>query len=168
MQLIRKRLISLHLYATAPVASNAVAVEGKGKAAQTSTTEPEGPSPETGLRMLLEYLDTVYNDAEGWAQLAAVYLSMGLCVSPCRRTRADAPRPGQALVSLAHLILLAPQNPFYLLRHAEVAYTLADYGTAWKEGLRIVEMCEGTVGSPVALRGAMLAQSVRHEFPLSL
>lgn len=34
--------------------------------------------------MLVEYLDAVYNDAEGWAELASVYASMGLCV-PLRR-----------------------------------------------------------------------------------
>lgn len=33
---------------------------------------------ETGIQMLIEYLDTVYSDADGWLQLAQVYTSMKL------------------------------------------------------------------------------------------
>lgn len=62
----------------------------------------------------------------------------------------------QSLSALSHLLLLVPQNPYYLLRHAETAYTLGDIPLAYKEMLRVVEMSEGVngIGGP-SLRAAM-------------
>ena len=38
-------------------------------------------SREQGLKMLVEHLDSVYNDEQGWAELASVYAEMGLSVN---------------------------------------------------------------------------------------
>lgn len=37
-------------------------------------------SREQGLKMLVAHLDSVYNDEQGWAELASVYAEMGLSV----------------------------------------------------------------------------------------
>ncbi|ORY89170.1 hypothetical protein BCR35DRAFT_276278, partial [Leucosporidium creatinivorum] len=148
---IRKRLITLHL--TSPSSSSTTLTKGKSS---TSTSAAGGLSREKGLEMLVEHLDTVYNDIEGWSQLASVYAGMGLYP--------------QSLSALSHLLLLAPHNPFHLLHHAETAYTLGDYPLAWKEFSRVVEMCEGVTkgdkeGSGGAGRraavGAKLVSGVR-------
>lgn len=77
-QNIRKRLITLHL--TSPSTSTAL-VKGKSSASTpTSAAGAAGLSKEKGVELLVEYLDTVYNDAEGWSQLASVYAGMGLFV----------------------------------------------------------------------------------------
>lgn len=55
-----------------------------------------------------------------------------------------------------------PQNPYYLQRHAETAYTLGDIHLAYKEFLRVVEMSDGLQG--VGRRAAM---GVRAVGPLS-
>jgi hypothetical protein len=71
-------------------------------------------------------------------------------------------RYAQSLSALSHLILLAPHNPYHLLRHAETAYTLADFPLAYKEFLRVVEMSEGVSASGgVGRRAAMGAKLVR-------
>ncbi|GAA5885199.1 hypothetical protein JCM16303_005899 [Sporobolomyces ruberrimus] len=106
--LIRKRLISLHL--STPLSSN------------TST----GLSRQEGIRLLVEYLDTTYVDAEGWLLLAKSYAELGLYE--------------QSLSSTSQALLLQPQNPFLLLYHSELSYTLGEYGVALKEFLRVVEM----------------------------
>lgn len=61
----RKRLISLHLHRY-PLASTSKATLSLQK----------------GIDLLVEYLDTVYNDAEAWQELADVYAQHGLSVDP--------------------------------------------------------------------------------------
>ena len=70
-QLIRKRLISLHL-SVPPSSSSALTAKGK------SVNPSNGLSKQVGVDHLVEYLDSVYNDTEGWSQLARVYAGMGL------------------------------------------------------------------------------------------
>lgn len=66
----------------------------------------------------------------------------------------------QALSCLADLILLEPTNTFYVLRHAETAYTIGDYPLAYRGFLRALEMAgpmvDGGLGRRAGL-GAKLA-----------
>lgn len=180
-QAIRKRLIALHLHAPLLSSSSAVATTSKSKAVASASapSTPSGESPlskEKGIELLVEYLDTVYNDAEGWAELASVYASLRLSVLrpiPCPVPHADrparVPRYPQSLAALSHLILLAPHNPYHLLRHAETAYTIGDFPLAYKELLRVVEMSNGVAGTGgVGRRAAMGVKLVRRfAFPPS-
>jgi ER membrane protein complex subunit 2 len=45
-----------------------------------------------------------------------------------------------ALQSLSHVLLLAPQNPFYVLQAAETAYTAEDIPLALRFYLMTIEM----------------------------
>lgn len=63
MQLVRKRLIALHLHTSSFPASEANAA---------------GLSLQKGIALLVDHLDTVYNDAEGWSELANVYEKLGM------------------------------------------------------------------------------------------
>lgn len=121
-----------------------------------------------GIELLVNYLDCVYNDAEGWAQLAASYAELGLyvCYSCILCVPADESlrfRYEQSLSALSHLLLRVPQNPYYLLRHAETAYTLGDIPLAYKEMLRVVEMSEDIDGKGgVGVRAAIGVKLVRY------
>lgn len=42
-----------------------------------------------------------------------------------------------------HVLLLAPQNPFYVLQAAETAYTAGDVALAIKMFLTVVDMTDG-------------------------
>ncbi|KAI5480672.1 tetratricopeptide repeat containing protein [Pseudohyphozyma bogoriensis] len=142
---ITKRLIALHLHcaplSSSTSSSSTVATPSKPKTPAIRTIPPT-LSREHGIKLLVEYLDTFYSDTEGWSELASVYCSMRLYP--------------QALTALSHLLLLAPQNPYHLLHHAEVAYTTGDYPLAYKEMLRVIEMSDGVVGSGgVGRRAAM-------------
>jgi len=75
---------------------------------------------------LITYLDAFYTDPEAWLELADIYASMSLYP--------------QSLSSLSHVLLLIPQNPFYVLQAAETAYTALDIPLALKFFLRSVEM----------------------------
>lgn len=129
------------------------------KAKGTSSPSPTnststGLSKEKGIELLVEYLDAVYSDPEGWAELANVYAGLQLYVHvtvlyfPCR-DGADhlTGSYAQSLAALSHLILLAPHNPYHLLHHAETAYTLGDFPLAYKELLRVIEMSDGVTGT---------------------
>ncbi|KAJ7628592.1 hypothetical protein FB45DRAFT_794459 [Roridomyces roridus] len=83
---------------------------------------------------LSELLDTFYTDVEGWLELADIYTT-------CNRYSA-------ALQALSHALLLAPQNPFYVLQFAETAYTAGDLPLALKTFLVVVDMCERDLDSP--------------------
>ncbi|KAK0441684.1 hypothetical protein EV421DRAFT_1812150 [Armillaria borealis] len=83
---------------------------------------------------LCTYLDTFYNDIEGWLELADIY-------SSCNQYT-------QSLQALSHVLLLAPQNPFHFLRFAETAYTAGDIPLAIKMCLVVVDMTERDVSSP--------------------
>ncbi|EJD05303.1 TPR-like protein [Fomitiporia mediterranea MF3/22] len=77
---------------------------------------------------LSKFLDTYYTDVEGWLELADIF-------SSCNQYDA-------ALRSLQHALLLAPQNPFYVLQSAEVAYTTGDIPLALKFFLMAIDMTE--------------------------
>jgi tetratricopeptide (TPR) repeat protein len=77
---------------------------------------------------LSQCLDTFYTDVEGWLELADLY-------SSCNQYT-------YALQSLSHVLLLAPQNPFYVLQAAETAYTAADIPLSIKMFLTTVDMTD--------------------------
>ncbi|KAK7460867.1 Inositol phosphatase SIW14 [Stygiomarasmius scandens] len=84
---------------------------------------------------LSTYLDTFYNDLEGWVELADVY-------SSCHQYTS-------ALQALTHALLLAPQNPFYTLQFAETAFTVNDLPLALKTFLLVIDMCERELRTPI-------------------
>lgn len=77
---------------------------------------------------LSTYLDTYYTDVEGWLELADIYATCGQFDSSLR--------------SLQHVLLLAPQNPFYVLHAAETAYTASDVPLAAKFFLGVIDMTD--------------------------
>ncbi|EIM87497.1 TPR-like protein [Stereum hirsutum FP-91666 SS1] len=81
---------------------------------------------ETAVTELTQFLDTFYNDVEGWLELADIYTS-------CNQYTL-------ALQALSHVLILSPQNPFYVLQAAETAYTLEDIPLAIKWFLLVVDM----------------------------
>ncbi|GAA99348.1 uncharacterized protein L969DRAFT_93809 [Mixia osmundae IAM 14324] len=93
---VRKRLIALHL----------------------SQARPPRLSEQRGVELLIEHLDTVYNDIEGWSQLAEIYISRNMLK--------------EALSCLADLLLLVPQSPLYALQYAETAYTMGQFELAYR------------------------------------
>ncbi|KIJ64762.1 hypothetical protein HYDPIDRAFT_111357 [Hydnomerulius pinastri MD-312] len=78
---------------------------------------------------LSQYLDTFYTDVEGWLELADIYAS-------CNQYE-------YSLQALTHALLLAPQNPFYVLQAAETAYTAGDLPLSIKMYLTVVDMTDG-------------------------
>ena len=81
----------------------------------------------------------------------------------------------QSLSALANTLLLNPQNPFYVLRMAETAYTAQDIPLALKFFLRAVEMMgdaadESENGSAGAITrgwyGVKLVSVTRNLFPI--
>ncbi|THG99441.1 hypothetical protein EW145_g7267 [Phellinidium pouzarii] len=85
---------------------------------------------------LSAFVDTYYTDVEGWLELADIY-------SSCNQY-------DSALSALQHVLLLAPQNPFYVLQAAEVAYTAGDITLATKFFLGVVDMTEDPDLGPAA------------------
>jgi len=70
LQVIRKRLITLHLSTPIPSPLN-----------PTSTSnESSGLSREKGISLLTTHLDTSYVDAEAWLLLSRSYSELGLYV----------------------------------------------------------------------------------------
>lgn len=95
---------------------------------QIAVLRSEG-SPSSILRAadeLTKYLDTFYTDVEGWLELADIYAELNLY--------------DLSLRALAHVLLLASQNPFHHLRFAETAYTVGDVPLALKSYLRVIDM----------------------------
>ncbi|GAA5988247.1 hypothetical protein JCM5350_007626 [Sporobolomyces pararoseus] len=92
------------------------------------SSRTDGLSRQEGIRLLVSYLDTFYIDAEAWLLLSKSYSELGFYE--------------QALSAANHAVLLQPQNPFLLLWHAELVYTIGggDLELALKEFLRVVEM----------------------------
>ncbi|CAI2180291.1 5517_t:CDS:2 [Funneliformis geosporum] len=80
---------------------------------------------------LTRHLDTVYNDAEAWLELSALYLNYHLYQ--------------QAGFCLEELILLQPQNHFYHLKYAEVLFTSENIPVALKQFCRVLELCEDNI-----------------------
>jgi cytochrome c-type biogenesis protein CcmH/NrfG len=62
-----------------------------------------------------------------------------------------------SLQALSHALVIAPQNPFYVLQFAETAASNGDWALALKMFLRSVEMLEheDTAGGGEATRGWM-------------
>ncbi|KAI5120033.1 hypothetical protein M0805_004661 [Coniferiporia weirii] len=85
---------------------------------------------------LSTFLDTYYTDVEGWLELADIY-------SSCSQYES-------ALGALQHALLLAPQNPFYVLQAAEIAYTAGDIPLSVKFFLSVVDMTEDPDLDPAA------------------
>ncbi|KZT08154.1 TPR-like protein [Laetiporus sulphureus 93-53] len=77
-------------------------------------------------------LDTFYADVGGWLELADMY-------SSCQQYT-------YALQSLSHVLLLAPQNPFYFLQFAETAYLAGDLTLSLKMFLIAVDMTDDDDG----------------------
>jgi tetratricopeptide (TPR) repeat protein len=80
------------------------------------------------LEELLRYLDVFYADVEGWLEAADIYATCNLYP--------------QSLSALSHVMLLAPQNSYYVLQAAETAYTAGDVPLATKMFLRTLEMAD--------------------------
>lgn len=78
-----------------------------------------------------EFVDIFPSDQESWLELASLYLQQNMYA--------------QAAFALEELILLAPQNSFYLLKYAETLYTAGDIAHAYKIYLRILELGEGNL-----------------------
>ncbi|KAE9395430.1 TPR-like protein [Gymnopus androsaceus JB14] len=83
---------------------------------------------EQAVSELCEYLDTFYSDVEGWVELAELYSSCNQYTS--------------ALQALSHALLLAPQNPFYVLQFAETAYTAEDIPLAIKMFMLTIDIAD--------------------------
>ncbi|TFK53012.1 hypothetical protein OE88DRAFT_1627603 [Heliocybe sulcata] len=83
---------------------------------------------------LIELLDTFYTDVEGWLELVDMYCSVHQYIS--------------SLQSLSHVLLLAPQNPFHVLRFAETAYTAGDIPLAMKSFLNVIDMADADEDAP--------------------
>ncbi|KAF9788067.1 TPR-like protein [Thelephora terrestris] len=77
---------------------------------------------------LSSLLDTFYNEVDGWVELAEIYY---LCS-----------QYNYALQALSHALLLAPQNPFYVLEFAEIAHTSGDIPLAIRTFLMVVDMTD--------------------------
>jgi len=80
--------------------------------------------------LLTKYLDTFYTDVVAWIELADIYASLNLYT--------------HSLQALSHVLILASQNPFHVLRFAETAYTAGDIPLAHKMFLRVIDMDEPT------------------------
>ncbi|WFD21547.1 TPR-like protein [Malassezia equina] len=80
---------------------------------------------------LAELVDIFPTDQESWLELASLYLQQN--------------KYAQAVFALEELVLLAPQNSFYLLKYAETLYTAGDMVHAYKIYLRILELGEGNL-----------------------
>ncbi|XP_006455301.1 hypothetical protein AGABI2DRAFT_145494 [Agaricus bisporus var. bisporus H97] len=85
---------------------------------------------EEAINELRLFLDTFYNDLEGWLELADIYSSC------CQYT--------SALQALSHALLLAPQNPFTFLQFAETAFSAGDIQLALKNFLIVIDMSDQT------------------------
>ncbi|KAF8465878.1 TPR-like protein [Russula ochroleuca] len=75
---------------------------------------------------LSKFADTFYTDVEAWLELADIYASQHQYTS--------------ALQSLSHVLVLTPQNPFYVLQAGETAYSAQDIPLAMKFFLMAIEM----------------------------
>lgn len=63
----------------------------------------------------------------------------------------------QSLSALGDLLLLQPQNPFFILRYAETAYTLGDLELAYRMFLRVLEVSgKGGIGKGGVARRAAI------------
>ncbi|KAH9996348.1 TPR-like protein [Russula vinacea] len=78
------------------------------------------------VEQLSKFADTFYTDVEAWLELADIYASQHQYTS--------------ALQSLSHVLVLTPQNPFFVLQAGETAYSAQDIPLAMKFFLMAIEM----------------------------
>ncbi|KAL9931693.1 hypothetical protein V8E36_009479 [Tilletia maclaganii] len=100
-----------------------------GLLASLPRSDPRG-GPTKAIAALLEFIDTVYVDVEAWQQLASLYAAEDMLP--------------ESLYALEELLLLSPQNSFFVLQYAETLYSVgsvAYISRAWREYLRVIEMC---------------------------
>lgn len=94
---------------------------------------------------LTTLLDTFYNEVDGWVELAEIYHLCNQYDSHPPLSPFDAHayfRHNYALQAISHALLLAPQNPFYVLEFAEIAYSSGDMPLAVKTFLMAVDMTD--------------------------
>ncbi|KAI8091064.1 uncharacterized protein B0P05DRAFT_528619 [Gilbertella persicaria] len=94
------------------------------------------------IEALTKYLDTYYDDHEGWLELCDTYLSKHMY--------------DQASYCCEELILLQPSNHIFYLKYAEVLYTLNQLPLALKHYCKVLELCPDHVR---ALYGLQLVRS---------
>ena len=93
---------------------------------------------------LTTLLDTFYNEVDGWVELAEIYHlcnQYGFHLHNPPKVHAGF-RHNYALQAISHALLLAPQNPFYVLEFAEIAYSSGDMPLAVKTFLMAVDMTD--------------------------
>lgn len=95
------------------------------------------------FRAIAEYLDIFPADEEAWLELAHMYLEQN--------------RYEQAVFALEELLLLSPQNSFYVLQCAEALYTAGEIAKAYKMYLRILELANGDVRTQPNTAGELAA-----------
>ncbi|PWN19605.1 TPR-like protein [Microstroma glucosiphilum] len=78
------------------------------------------------IEALVKHLEVFYSDPEGWQELASLYLEHA--------------QYAKAISALEELMLLVPQNGFFVLQYAEALYTTSEYSTAYKAFLRVLDM----------------------------
>ena len=102
-------------------------------------------------------LDTFYTEVEGWLELADIYTSCQQYVIIYSANlgyaeAVDGQRYDHAVQSLSHALLLAPQNPFYVIHFAETAVLVPDIPLALKMFLQAVDMTDDEEQDGVAPR----------------
>lgn len=99
---------------------------------------------------LSQFLDTYYSDVDGWLELADVYASCSryarphFTISDSYHSHLHCFSYSSSLQSLQHALLLAPQNPSYVLLAGETAFTLSDSALALKYFLLAVELSDAS------------------------
>ncbi|KAI8097682.1 TPR repeat protein 35 [Halteromyces radiatus] len=79
------------------------------------------------VEALTKYLDTYYDDFEGWLELCELYLTKYMYE--------------QAAFCCEEMILLQPTNHIVYLKYAEILYTLQHYSLALKHYCKVLELC---------------------------
>lgn len=95
------------------------------------------------IEALTKYLDTYYDDAEGWSELCNLYLAQHLYE--------------QAAFCCEELILLQPANHIWYLKYAEILYTVNNLPLALKHYCKVLELCTDHVR---ALYGLQLVNNL--------
>lgn len=83
------------------------------------------------IEALTKYLDTYYDDLEAWQELCDIYLSKYMY--------------DQAAYCCEEVILLQPSNHIYILKYAEILYTLNHLPLALKHYCKVLELCTDNV-----------------------
>ncbi|KAI9248238.1 hypothetical protein BDA99DRAFT_525186 [Phascolomyces articulosus] len=94
------------------------------------------------IEAMTKYLDTYYDDHEGWIELCNMYLEQHYYE--------------QAAFCCEELIILQPANHIWFLKYAEIVYTLGNLSLAMKHYCKVLELCTDNVR---ALYGLQLCAS---------